>query len=247
MTQAVLIAGGKGERLRPVTYEIAKAMIPVHGRTLIDHNIDLFWKYKIYEIWLSLGYRQEDIRAKYDYPFWIDFNDERRIVPLGTGSWANKLAHDNETKKLFSKDFFVCNVDNLFDFNLDAFMKTHKENNFVVTIAATKTKDVREYGSIHCKDDKVLSFEEKKKSRIKKSGWVNSGFYIFSPKVFKYIQELKMDKYKPMSLEKDLFPYLAKKGVLGVYKDENSPWFDTGTFERWEKVIKEWRGISDND
>lgn len=241
--KAVLIAGGKGLRLRPLTLEMAKALIPVHGRPLLDHNIDLFWKYKVYELWLSLGFFENQIREKYPMPFFLDRHlSSGKVISLGTGGWLNRLAHSPD-EKMFTEDFFACNSDNLFDLNLDEMKKIHQEKGYVVTIACTKVNDVRDYGSVHIKDGKIQSFEEKKNSRIKKSGWINGGYYIMSPKVFEHVRALKIDLNDPLSLEHDLFPVLAKKGLLGAYQSEGQ-WFDTGTFERWEKVIKEWREIS---
>jgi len=246
MTKAVLLAGGRGERLRPLTFEMAKSMIPVQGRPLIDHAFDLFYKYRVYEIWLSVGHRQQEIRDKYPLPFLLDFHtDTGKIIPLGTGGWLNRIANSVD-KKYWNEDFYACNVDNLFNLNLDNMMKQHRDDKNVVTIACTKVKDISQYGSVHIKDGKVFNFEEKKKSRVKKSGWINGGYYIISPRVFKYVKDLKIDFNDPMSLENDLFPILAKEGVLGGFKVEEGQWFDTGTFERWEKVLKEWRGIQDN-
>ena len=243
--KAVILAGGKGERLRPITWETPKVLIPVHGRKLMDHVIDLFWKYQTYEIWLSLGHMSEAIRKEYPtHPFWIDFDSKsRKIVSLGTGGWANRLVQGGGTQ-LFKDDFYVCNGDNLFDLHLDKMLALHQEQDNVVTIACTKVPDVSEYGSVHIKDDKITSFEEKKYSRVKKSGWVNSGYYIFSPKVFKYIEDLNIAFDDPLSLERDLFPVLAKEGVLGAFKSEGQ-WFDTGTIDRYDKVLREWTEIKD--
>lgn len=245
MSKAVIIAGGKGERLRPLTYEMAKSLIPIHNRPLVDHVIDLFWKYHTYEIWFSLGYHQDQIRKEYSsMPFWLDRDvHSGRVIPLGTGGWINRLCRAKGVKKIWKEDFYVCNADNLFDINLDEMMEQHKKDKNVVTIACTKVKDVSQYGSVAIKGSKVKSFEEKKKSRVRKSGWINGGYYIFSPRVFDYIKKLDIDINDPMSLEKDLFPVLAKEGVLGAYTSEGQ-WFDTGTFDRWDKVIKEWKGIT---
>lgn len=243
MTKAVLLAGGKGLRLRPLTFEMAKAMIPVHSRPLMDNAIDLFFKYKAYEIWMSLGWKQQQIRDKYQFPFWIDAHTETgKIVSLGTGGWLNRLTKADHSD--WNSSFYVCNVDNLFDVNLNEMLSLHEKKKYVVTIACTKVPDVREYGSVHINGTSIASFEEKKRSRVKKSGWINGGYYIFSPEIFKYVEELNIDINDPLSLENDLFPVLAKKGLLGGYKS-NGQWFDTGTFERWEKVLNEWRGISD--
>lgn len=243
--KAVIIAGGKGTRLRPVTYETPKPLIKVHGRHLIDHVFDLFWRHRVYEVWLSLGEDQDKIRDEYSTnPFWVDFHTEKgMVVPLGTGGWINRLAHQKEeAKKIFSEDFYVCNADNLFDVDLDSMKEHHEENGYLATIACTKVKDVSQYGSVHIKEGSVDSFEEKKKSNVKKSGWINGGYYIFSPEILDYIEELEVDINDKFSLERDLFPKLAKEGKLGAFKSEGQ-WFDTGTFDRWEKVIKEWEGI----
>lgn len=243
MSKAVIIAGGKGQRLRPVTYEIAKALIPVKGRPLIDNAIDLFWTHKAYEVWFSLGDKANQFVEKYpSTPCWIDRDLETgRIIPLGTGGWLNRLAHSSDSS-YWSDNFYVCNADNIFNLNLTEMMDEHVRSGNVVTIACTKVNDVSEYGSVAIKDKKVKNFEEKKKSTIKKSGWINGGYYIFNPKIFDIVKEMDIDLNKPFSLEQDLFPILAKKGLIGAYKSEGQ-WFDTGTFDRWTKVLKEWSGF----
>jgi len=246
MTKAVLITGGKGERLRPLTYEVPKSLIPFHGRVLMDQAIDLFWKYQIYEIWLSLGWLANKMREHYPtMPFFVDFDDEKEMMAnLGTGGWLNKISQQPNMKKHFNSDFYVANADNLFNLDLKKMMQYHKDEGFYITIACTKVPDVSQYGSVAIKEGKIQNFEEKKKSRVRKSGYINGGYYIFSPKVFPYMKALKKDKNEPVSLERDLFPLLAKDGKLGAFVSEGQ-WFDTGDFERWEKAMKEWQGITD--
>ena len=71
---------------------------------------------------------------------------------------------------------------------------------------------------------------------------MNSGFYIFSPKVFSYVEKMNIPIDKPFSLEKDLFPVLAKEGVLGAVVSD-AQWFDSNSLESYGKIIKEWRGV----
>jgi len=234
MTKAVIITGGKGERLRPITYEIPKALIPVHGKPLIDHVIDLFFKYNIYEIWLSLGYKGNNVIDKYPHiPHFFERNG------IGTGGWMYFVDTNDYWK---TEDFFVCNGDNLFNINLKEMLKLHKKEDAVVTIACTHVKDIRAYGSVHIENNHIKSFEEKKKSRIKKGGWINGGYYIFSPRIFEYLEKTKKKFPEPLSLERDIFPLVAKDRNLVAYKSEEQ-WFDTGTPERYSDVLKQWKGI----
>ncbi len=241
-TKAVIIAGGEGTRLRPLTFEMPKALIPFHGKPLMDHAIDLFFQYSAHNIWLAIGGKFEgQILDKYPgNPFWLDrHTEDHSALRLSTGGWLNRIAQHEGQMNNFNDDFFVCNADNLVNFNLEEAMAEHKKSGRVATIICVNVPDVREYGSVHIKDGKIKSFEEKKKSRIKKSGWINSGYYIFSPKIYEYVRLFKRDVNQPMSLEHEIFPFLAKEGVLGAIKSEKQ-WFDVGTFERWDKAYRNW-------
>ena len=229
--RAVIITGGKGERLRPITYEIPKALLPIHGRKLLDYPIDLFFKYKVYEIWLSVGYKANEIIDKYQYPHFFEKH------PDGTGGW---LRYCN--RSYWNDNFFVCNGDNLFNLNLDEMKSIHERTNAIVTLACVHVKDVTQYGSVHIEGDLIKSFEEKKNCRIKKGGWISGGYYLFSPEIFNYIDKCGKEPDEPISLERDIFPLIAKDNRLVAYKSEGQ-WFDTGTFERYEQVLKEWKGI----
>ncbi len=242
MTKAFIIAGGKGENLRPVTLELPKAVLPVHSRTLLDQSIDLYWKHKVYEIWLGLGYKQESVREKFtSMPFLIDVDHDHRIVPMGTGGWLNRLAQ-SPGKDYWFDHFYVNNVENVANFDLDSVMEQHIRDKNVVTMVCVRVSDVSKYGSVAINKNRVTNFEEKAHSRVKKPGIVNSGFYIFSPKIFKYVEDLKIPVDKPLSLEKDLFPVLAKQGVIGAVVSD-AQWFDTNSFDSYEKLLKEWRGV----
>lgn len=232
MVKAVILAGGKGLRLRPLTYEMAKVMIPLKGKPLLDHVIDLYFTHSVFEIWLILGYRGQDVIDKFPYPYFLEKH------PTGTGGWLQRI-----DKKYFGDTFFVNNGDNLFDIDLKAMAKFHVENKNVVTIACTHVKDIRPFGSVHIKDGKIIAFEEKKKLREKQSGYINSGYYIFSPEIFKYIPELKENSIEPLSLEYEVFPKIAKDGKLGAFVSD-AQWFSLNDFKEYKKAIEQWKGIT---
>lgn len=235
--KAVILCGGNGANLRPITHAIPKALIPMFGRTLLDHVIDIYLSNEVYEWWLSVCLHNKGgyILDKYKYPFFAEG------VPMGSGGWllSLQLMKDPLFDYFKKEDFYVSNVDNLAVLDLKNLLKKHKENKAVVTIACTKVDDVSEYGAVHIKDEKILSFQEKDKTRIKQSGWVNAGFYIFSPEIFNYLPN---EWEGPYSLEKDLFPELAKKGVLFAYQEEFD-WSDTSSMKSYGEILTKKKGL----
>jgi mannose-1-phosphate guanylyltransferase len=230
MMKAVILAGGLGTRLRPVTYEIPKPLIPIRGKTLTEHNIDCLKDAGVDEIYLAIGYMAEKIQKHFGdgrgFGLTIHYIIEKE--QLGTGGWMHLIPRIED-------DFFVVNGDNLLNMDLNELMKFHRTHNAAATIALTKVEDVRAFGIARLDGEKIIGFVEKPKPEDAPSNYANSGFYVFSPKVFNHIP--KAEKFM---LEMDLFPMLARDGQLYGLKTD-CQWFDTGTFERWEKVIMEWK------
>jgi mannose-1-phosphate guanylyltransferase len=234
MKTAVILAGGIGTRLRPVTYEIPKPLIPVQGRTLTEHVLDIFKENGIKTVYLSIGYMSDKIVAYFGdgkkFRLKIKYVLEKKA--LGTGGWMNLVEKGSDD---FSEDFIVVNGDNLFDVDFKEMYKNHKNNNAAITIALTTVDDPSQFGVARLDKDKIVEFVEKPKKEDAPSNFINGGYYIFSPEAFKL-----MPKKEEFMLEKDLFPQAAKKGRLFAFKS-SAQWFDTGTFERWERVIMDWR------
>lgn len=241
MTKAIILAGGKGERLYPLTKEIPKTIIPFQGRTLLDNVIDLYWKYNVFETWLVVGYLGNKIMEKYPLPPIFE------KIPAGTGGFLKIIKDTPGTNELFKDDFYVNNGDNLLNIDLQAMMEAHKKSGNVATIACVKSDDVRDYGAVVIKAGKISNFKEKQRSPKPKKGYINSGYYIFSPEIFNYLPDIdwttpETRSTNPISLERDVFPKLAKAGKLGAFT-ETGQWFDVGTFERYQKAYEEWKGV----
>ncbi len=228
--KAIVLAGGLGVRLRPVTYEIPKPMIPVQGKTLTENVFELLKEWGIRDVVLSLSYMSEQIKNYYKDGKKFDLNISYAIEnePMGTAGPLLLLPKIKET-------FAVLNGDNLFDLNFKEFQKTHEKNKAISTIAITKVQDPTQYGTVILKKDRIEKFMEK--TPTPPTDTINSGYYLMEPEVFDYVK----GKQKAM-FETDVFPKLAEQGKLFGYLDKGQ-WFDTGTFERWEKVIHEWRRI----
>ncbi len=234
MKTAVILAGGAGTRLRPLTLEIPKPLIPVKGITLTEQAINKIKEAGIKKIYLSIGYMADKIMDYFDNKslgIKIEYLLEKE--PLGTGGWLKLLTKD-QIKTDFNEDFIVINGDNLFDLDWDNMLITHKKNDSIITIALTTVEDVTTSGVVELDGNKIKKFVEKPKKEDAPSNYINSGYYIFSSKIF----ELIPNENKFM-LERNIFPKIASLNKLTGYYDD-SKWFDTGTFERWENVINNW-------
>ena len=229
---AIILAGGEGTRLRPLTYNLPKALIPVQGKTLTEHVIDVLKKLDIDEVILSIGYMADKVKDYFGdgskFNLKITYAVEKE--PMGTAGPLILLPKINET-------FVMVNGDNLFHLDFKKMLELHKKNKATATIALTKVEDVSHFGVARLEGDKILEFIEKPKKEEAPSNYINSGYYILEPKVFDIV------KGKDFAMmEKEVFPKLAKEGKLFGYKD-NGQWFDTGTLENYERVKNEWKGV----
>jgi len=221
-TVAVILAGGYGKRLRPLTENKPKPLIKVAGKPILEWQIEWLKSYGIDSFYILAGYKREKIVE------WMFDNGKRLGVyisilseeePLGTGG-AIRMA------RLFLNDeeFIVVNGDIITNLDL-----TKLVNNDVVTsIALVPLRS--SYGIVQVNNEgKITSFVEKP---ILKEYWINAGVYKMKPEIFKYLPE-KGD------IEKTTFPYLAEKGLLRGIKFDNVYWRSIDTIKDVEETTKE--------
>ncbi len=233
MEVAVLISGGLGTRLRPVTYEIPKPLIPIQGRTLTEQILDVLKEGGIKKVYMSIGYMAPKIMDYFGDG--SKFGVEMRYIvekeELGTGGWMkliDSVPHD---------DFVALNGDNLLDVDLKDMLDFHQGNGALITIALTEVEDVSSRGVVRLDGDRIAEFVEKPKPEDAPSNLINSGYYIFNPGVF----EILPDGNRFM-LENHVFPKVAELGRLCGYPTTGQ-WFDTGTLDRWQEAIFKWRKV----
>ena len=229
-TKAVILAGGLGTRLYPITYEIPKPLLPIKKKPIINYLVDLFFEQGIKEIGVLIS---EDFEQ--DFIWWkkryypkkkIKFFKEKK--PLGTLGGLHCL------KKWISKSsFFLTNGDELKKINLKKMKNFHQKKEVLATIALVKVPNPQDYGVVLCKNGIVQEFLEKPKNPPSK--YINSGFYLFSPEVLK-----KHPGSVFKMVETDLFPKLAKEQKLAGFRF-NGKWMDCGTFSRYEDALKNWQ------
>lgn len=234
--KAILLAGGKGTRLKPLTDTIPKPLIPIDDKNLTEHVFDILKKHGVDEIILSLGYMADKIQGYFQdgarHGVKISYLREDKL--MGT---AGPLMLMKKMGKEIEEDFFVMNADNLFSLDTKKWLDFHSAQKGVATIALYEVQDPSTYGVVAIEGNKIVKFVEKPKIEEAPSRLINSGYYILSPKIFNFIPD---SDYAMM--EKDIFPKLAELGLLYGYKGEGQ-WFDTGTHERYEQVKKEWKRV----
>ena len=228
--KAVILAGGEGTRLRPLTLSTPKALLDVNGKTLTEHLFDILKRSGITEVVLSVCYLADKVKDYFKdgsrFGMRISYIEEK--TPMGTAAPFILMKKTDEP-------MIVMNGDNLFDVDFEEMEKQHIKNKALATIALTKVDDISRFGSVEFDEDgkRILAFKEKQDKRI--PGWISSGYYIMEPAVFDVVKGKKH-----AMLETDVFPVFAEQEKLYGFKD-NGLWFDTGTFESYERVKKEWK------
>lgn len=234
--KAVILVGGKGTRLRPLTLNMPKCMMNVRGKTIAEHLFDLLKKYGTRDVILCVGYMKEKVKEHYGdgSKFGVNITYVEEDEPLGTAG-PLKLA-----KKHLKDSFIVTNGDELKNINIPRMFRLHKRKNALATIALTTVMDPTNYGVAKLSGSRILEFVEKPKADEAPSNLINAGFYLLEPEVIDMIP----DGFS--MLEKDVFPKLAKQGRLRGFPFEGQ-WFDIGNMERYELAKKKWTGIDAHD
>lgn len=228
--KAVILAGGKGTRLYPISREIPKPLLPVQRKPIINYLVDLFWNQGVKKIAILIN---EDFRE--DFVWWkkryypdydILFSEERE--PLGTfgGLWYLK-------DWVGEGCFFLSNGDELKEIDLLEMARFHQKRKPVGTISLVEVENPQDYGVVVCRDGIVQKFLEKPKDPP--SNYISAGLYFLSPEVFAYHPGPGFSM-----VETDLFPKLVEEKKLAGFKFQGK-WMDCGTFSRYERALKEWR------
>lgn len=215
--KAIILAGGRGKRLKPITDYVPKPLVPIKNIPIIEWQIKYLKKFGIDEVIICSGYKtkmMENYLEMKDLGVKIKFSVEKS--PLGTGGAIKKAG-----KMIKDKEFFVINGDTLTNIDLK---KLAKVSNAIAAIEL-KTK----YGILKTKGEKIINFREKKEIS---DTWMNAGIYHLQKNILKELPD-KGD------IEKTLFPNYAKKGKLNTVKFKNSKWYSVDSFKDMEDCASE--------
>lgn len=231
--KAFIVAGGEGTRLRPLTYELPTALIPIHGKPLLAHVLQRLAGFDVRDIIISVGYMKEKIIAAFGdgkaYNVNITYVTEE--TPLGT---AGPLQH---AKKHLTEPFFLIWGDVLASIDLLDFAQFHKENGGVATVAVTSVSDPSHMGAVEMKGTTITNFIEKPKPGLEPTKIVNAGYAVCNPEILDYIPAKG-----PSMMETDVYPQLATDDRLVGYHFSGQ-WFDMDTPEHYERALQEWRDL----
>jgi len=220
---AVILCGGKGERLRGVIDDRPKVMAEINGRPFLDFIIKHLLSFGLKRFILCSGYKAEYIDSYYfnrKLPFELVFSCEN--TPLGTGG-----ALKNSQKLIKSSNFIVLNGDSFCRVNLKKFYDFHIERHSSLSIVAAHTENSEDFGSLSIDNSsRITAFQEKMQNAKE---LVNAGIYIFKEEVLSLIPS-----GRAISLEYDFFPQFISKGIYGFVTKELL--IDIGTPQRYERA-----------
>ena len=226
---SIILAGGFGTRLRKVSHDRPKSLMPLGDKLFIDFLIERLIKNKINQIFISLHYKSElfiEHINKMDYG--IDIVPIIEPKPLGTGGAISFVLRNTE----IHTPFFVINGDTLSDIALENMYHKFKNSHLYAMIGLSFIKNASRYGIIKEKNNIIYSFSEKSNFG---RGWINNGYYIFK-------KELFQNQIGKFSLELDLFPKIIRKSKLGFFKVDNDRFLDIGTpsdYKKFKNFIKD--------
>ena len=215
--KAIILAGGRGKRLRPITDYVPKPLIPIKNIPIIEWQIKYLKKFGVSEVIICSGYKTEMIENYLNNKkLGIKISFSVEDTPLGTGGAIKKAG-----KKINEKSFIVINGDIITNIDLKKLLK--KENS--IASIQLKTK----FGILQTDDDKIIKFDEKKEIE---NLWMNAGIYHLKKNTLKDLPD-KGD------IEKTLFPNYAKKEKLSTLKFRNTKWYSIDSFKDIEECTLE--------
>jgi mannose-1-phosphate guanylyltransferase len=219
--QALILAGGEGTRLRPLTYTVPKPVLPLAGRPHIAYVIDWLSRHGVDDVVVSCGHLAEGLRDALADLVGPRLRFAEEPDPRGTAG-AIRFADE-----LLGDRFFVLNGDCLCDLDLGALVERHESANARATIALYPVADPSAYGLVRRRDDgEILEFLEKPDPDQIDTDEINAGAYLLERSVLDLIPP-----DQAVSIEREVFPRLVGEGLYGVRLD--GYWIDIGTPDRF--------------
>ena len=227
--KAFIMAAGAGTRLRPLTYELPKPMVPVVNKPTIEHTVENLKRHGILQVAMNLNYHPETIRSYFgdgtNFGVKISYSLEKEL--LGTAGGVKRM------ERFFDSTFVVMSGDGLTDIDVTKAVKFHKQHKALATMVLKPVDAKFDYGvTIADKSGRITRFIEKPKWSDVFANTVNTGIYVFEPEIFSY---MPADTF--FDFGNDVWPLLLKKKkrIFAYTMDEY--WTDVGNLAEYRKGV----------
>lgn len=206
--KALILVGGYGTRLRPLTLSIPKPLVDFCNKPILLHQVEALAAAGVDHVILAVSYMsqvlEKEMKAQ-EQRLGIRISMSHEEEPLGT---AGPLALARDLLSETADPFFVLNSDVICDFPFQAMVQFHRHHGQEGSILVTRVEEPSKYGVVVCEADTGRIHQFVEKPQVFVSNKINAGMYILSPAVLRRIQ------LRPTSIEKEVFPVMAKEGQL---------------------------------
>ena len=243
--KAMILAAGKGTRVRPLTYDLPKPMIPILGKPVMAYLVEHLARYGVTEIMVNVSYLHEKIEEYFGeghqfgvqigYSFEGYTNDAGEVVPEPLGS-AGGMKKIQEFGGFFDETTIVLCGDALIDLDLKSALFEHRRKGAlasVITLEVPWEKVSSNGVVVSDADGRVRAFQEKPEQADALSNCVSTGIYIFEPEVLALIPN-----DRPFDIGSELFPLLVEKGLPFYAQKRNYNWIDIGSVKDYWEVLQ---------
>jgi mannose-1-phosphate guanylyltransferase len=226
--RAMVLAAGLGTRLRPITYEMPKPMVPVANRPIMEHILDLLRRHDVTEIVANLSHLPEQIRERFGdgsgHGVSVEWSFEEQL--LGTAGGVR-----NVSEFFGEQRFLVMAADALTDIDLTALREAHEANDGIATLAVKRVPDTRQYGVVVAGGDgRVQGFQEKPDPAEALSDLANCMIYVLEPAIFDYFPDRQ-----EVDFALDVFPELLDHDVPFYVHPIDAYWNDVGSLDEFRQ------------
>jgi mannose-1-phosphate guanylyltransferase len=243
--KAMILAAGKGTRVRPLTYDVPKPMIPLLGKPVMAYLVEHLAKHGVNQIMVNVSYLHEKIEeffgeghqfgVQIGYSFEGYTKDDGEVVPEPIGS-AGGMKKIQEFGGFFDETTIVLCGDALIDLDLGAALAEHKAKGAIASVITREVPwdKVSSYGVVVTDaDGRITQFQEKPSQEEAKSNFISTGIYIFEPAAIDLIPSgVSFD------IGSELFPLLAERGLPFYAQSRPFNWLDIGTMSDYWEVLQ---------
>lgn len=243
--KAMILAAGKGTRVRPLTYDLPKPMIPILGKPVMAYLVEHLSRYGITEIMVNVSYLHEKIEEYFGeghqfgvqigYSFEGYTNDAGEVVPEPLGS-AGGMKKIQEFGNFFDETTIVLCGDALIDLDIKSALFEHRRKGALASVITLEVPwdKVSSYGVVVSDaDGRIRAFQEKPAQADALSNCVSTGIYIFEPEVLELIPS-----DRPFDIGSELFPLLVEKGLPFYAQKREYNWIDIGSVKDYWEVLQ---------